>query len=299
MLLLGAMTCAVAPLLQTTQVLLATTVPAGATVLLQLASGADFSSRPLVGVWYGLCVGSAALTYKWSVWMLTLVWDVHRSRDLEARLAVAEERLRFSRDLHDTLGRNLSLISITTELAARSSGSPETLTRHLEEIRLVCGDSIRDMREVVHGYRGTDLATELAGARSLLMSAGVRVRIIGDFETLPRELQTALGWIVREAVTNIIRHSDATNARIELNVGPIGTTPERYVTLQVENDGCRPPGTDRTIEIGAGLTGLTERLRERDGNLSTRQEDGWFHLLATIPIRHEQLVDQLQPGSTT
>jgi two-component system sensor histidine kinase DesK len=116
-------------------------------------------------------VGFMTATYKFSAWMVGVVWELDRGRAAAARLAVAEERLRFSRDLHDVLGRNLSVIAVKSELAGKLAerGEPGAAAEMLE-VRKVAHDSLREVRDVVRGYRTADLEAELAGARSVLRS---------------------------------------------------------------------------------------------------------------------------------
>jgi two-component system sensor histidine kinase DesK len=223
-----------------------------------------------------------ALTYRFSVWYLGLVWEMNRARDVEARLVVAEERLRFARDLHDVLGRNLALIAVNSQLAAElvRRGQDGAVERMLD-VHRTAQDSMREVREVVAGSRRADLDAELAGARSVLRSAGITVRVIGDGALLPPDAQAALGWVVREATTNIIRHSDPTTVRIDLEVRP-----ERdggpVAELRIENDGARQAAESGS---GTGLIGLRERLAALGGNLDVNTEtDGRFVVRARLPL---------------
>jgi two-component system sensor histidine kinase DesK len=160
------------------------------------------------------------------------------------------------------------------------------------EVHRVAHESAREVREVVAGYRMADLDAELAGARSVLRAAGVRVRVIGDGATFPRDAQAAFGWVLREATTNIIRHSAATACTIEIGtetgvVQPVagdgrGRTPTCTVLLRVRNDGARL-GTWRSGG-GTGLTGLRERLTSVGGQLFVMEEaGGGFTVEARLP----------------
>ena len=148
------------------------------------------------------------------------------------------------------------------------------------EVRAVAHESQREMRAVVNGYRAADLGSELAGAQAVLRSAGASCRIIGDATKLPQQVQAALGWVVREVTTNIIRHSDATTCTIELDVLDAPGAPST-VTLRMENDRARnaAPGAG-----GTGLLGLSERLAGLGGSISIRHPGtGHFRLEATVP----------------
>ena len=120
------------------------------------------------------------------------------------------------------------------------------------EVRQVAQDSLREVRDVVGGYRTADLDAELAGARSVLRSAGVECRVIGDGAHLPEPVQAALGWVVREATTNVIRHSDARTCTIGLDIERLGDTADGGAA-DGERRGARPaaPGGGR----GSGLAG--------------------------------------------
>ncbi len=246
--------------------------------------GAAGSSGPAItgGIICLISIGTIAITCRASAWTLRIMAELDRSRAAYARLSVAEERLRFARDLHDVLGRNLSLIAVKSELAAQlvRRGDDEEAAGHMLEVRAVAHESQREMRAVVSGYRAADLGSELAGAQAVLRSAGASCRIIGDATKLPQQVQAALGWVVREGITNIIRHSDATACTIELDMLDAPGAPST-VTLRMENDRARDaaPGAD-----GTGLLGLGERLADLGGSISIRHPGaGHFRLEATLP----------------
>ncbi|MBA2561166.1 MAG: sensor histidine kinase [Propionibacteriales bacterium] len=279
----GALTCAAAPLLPARRLVVAVAVPAVLAGVLQRV--ADAPGQPLWAVNYFLTVGGLAVSYRFSLWLLGVAWAMNRARDVQARLAVAEERLRFARDLHDVLGRNLALIAVNSDLAASlvRRGQVGAVERMLE-VRQTAEDSMREVRDVVAGHRTADLASELAGARSVLRSAGITARVIGDGAVLPESSQAALGWVVREATTNIIRHSDPTTVTIDLEVraapesGPVAV-------LRIQNDGAQAAGTSYRVGGGTGLTGLRERLVALGGGLSTgTTPDGGFVVRAWLPL---------------
>lgn len=275
----AAVTGALAPLLPTRRLLAVVVVPAVAVSVLQTALGGG--AALVWGVNYLLAAGAGAATYRPSVWLLGLLWEMERARDVQARLAVAEERLRFARDLHDTLGRNLSLIAVNSDLAAQLArrGDAGADARMLD-VRHMAQESMRELREVVSGYRTADLDAELAGARSVLRSAGIATRVIGESADLPAGAQTAFGWAVREAVTNILRHSEPTTVRIDLSVDRTAGHGATAV-LRIENDGARVPGP----RAGSGLRGLSERLGALGGTVTAEgTPDGRFVVAARVPI---------------
>ena len=143
---------------------------------------------------------------------------------------------------------------------------------------------MREVREVVAGCRTADLDTELAGARSVLRSAGISARVIGAGAALPAAAQAALGWVVREATTNIIRHSQATTVTIDLCVVHDAGTGSAAL-LRIENDGAHPPGFGGGTGGGSGLAGLGERLAAVGGDLCANTASrGRFFVQARLPL---------------
>lgn len=216
------------------------------------------------------------LSSRCGAWTLSVMWEADRAREVEARLAVAEERLRFGRDLHDVMGRNLAVIALKSELAVQLAkrGRPEAVDQ-MVEVQRIAQESQREVREVVRGYREADLAVELAGAQGVLEAAGIDCRVSGSSAGLPVSVQSALGWVVREATTNVLRHGDAQRCDITLTI-----TDER-TSLVVENDGV--PDAVPEGRKGSGLAGLRERLAAVDGTLDFSSGDGRFRLAAEVP----------------
>jgi two-component system sensor histidine kinase DesK len=289
---LGGLTLALAPLVRAYQ-LLAVVLVSGLAVGVLHAPGSFLSGLP----WflnYLRLVGSFALLYRFQVWFLGVVWEMHRGREAQARLAVAEERLRFARDLHDVLGRNLAVITLNSELASKllpPGPAAAAAAEQLSIVRRTAEDSVRELRDVVSGYRTTNLATELDGARSLLDASGIDSRIIGDSGALPPATQAALGWVVREATTNIIRHSDATTVRIDVELDRDAQAPT--AVLRIDNDHARPAvhGTGS----GSGLLGLQERLFSLGGDLCWQPQPGERFLVeARVPLTKPSLADPVR-----
>src|SRR3954454_1282110 len=243
-----------------------------------LGAGSAPVEALIYGLLYGITSTATALSFRFSVWVLDVVRQLERARDVQARLAVAEERLRFARDLHDVMGRNLSAIAVKGQLAAElvRRGRAEA-AEEVTDISRIAEESLREIRGVVGGYRSTSLPGELAGARSVLRAAGVSCTVSGDEEapSLPEAVQVALGWVVREAVTNVLRHSRATTCTIDL--GTAGGIAE----LRVVNDGATSSADG---SWGNGLTGLAERLHTEGGRLTARVGGGTFELTAGLPV---------------
>ncbi|GAO06190.1 putative two-component histidine kinase [Streptomyces lydicamycinicus] len=218
---------------------------------------------------------------------------IHTSRELRAarekvaRLAANDERLRLSRDLHDLLGHSLSLITLKSELAGRMlPDRPSDAARQVADIEQVSRQALLDVREAVTGYRRPRLAVELAGARAALRTAGVTAvvdpALEGEYRGLTADEEGALAWALREAVTNVIRHSGA--RRCELLLTEEREADERHcLCLTVLDDGTGPP---RAQHEGNGLSGLRERLALADGRLETgpAPRGRGFALRARVPL---------------
>jgi len=216
-------------------------------------------------------------TVRVSLWVVGVVREIDGARATQAALAVAEERLRFSRDVHDVMGRCLSAIAVQSELAATLAERGEAgAGAQMLAVRNLAHETMRETRELARGYRPVDLAQELDGARSLLRSAGIEVDLaVGD---VPEPWQEPAAWVVREAVTNVLRHSAATRVRISY------TAPDLLIT----ND--RPTGPTRPG--GNGVVGLRERLAPLGATLSARQDGGTFTLSARFPPTTEDADDE-------
>ncbi|WP_078973670.1 sensor histidine kinase, partial [Streptomyces sp. MMG1533] len=242
-----------------------------------LALGAP-GSAALVST-LAVLLGSAVLAFTsaFSVWLLNAFYELDEARETRARLAVAEERLRFGRDLHDVMGRNLAVIALKSELAVQLArrGRAEAVEQMIE-VQRIARESQREVRDVVRGYREADLGVELAGAHGVLTAAGIRCEVTGgEAAGLPGEVQSALAWVVREATTNVLRHGDAEWCAVGVRVT------EGRVVLTVENDGASvssaasgvsgasgASGASRaegTAAGGSGLAGLRERLAAVEG----------------------------------
>ncbi|MEU6509243.1 histidine kinase [Streptomyces sp. NPDC046942] len=229
------------------------------------------------GLVTAFAAGFSLITGRCGAWTLSVLWEAERAREVEARLAVAEERLRFGRDLHDVLGRNLSVISLKSELAVQLArrGRPEAVEQMIE-VQRIAQESQREVRAVVRGYREADLGVELAGAQGVLAAAGIDCEVRAETAGLPTEVQSALGWVVREATTNVLRHGDAGRCEVGLRVL------EGRVVLTVENDGAAGPRDSG----GSGLAGLKERLAAVGGTLQAGLvgDRDRFRVVAEVPL---------------
>ncbi|MFE0733519.1 sensor histidine kinase [Streptomyces sp. NPDC058855] len=214
-----------------------------------------------------------------------LVTRLHEQRSELARLAVAGERLRFSRDLHDLLGYNLSAITLKTELIRRLvPDMSERARREADSILSLSRQSLADVRKVASGYREMSLREEADATRLMLEAAGIEVETVIETGPLPAQIDTVLATVLREGVTNALRHSHVLHCVIRC------TEEDGTVTLDLGNDGVDPRGGERDRRWtddpgGSGLANLTWRLTRVGGSLSTQLgDDGWFRMTARAPV---------------
>nr|WP_107120415.1 histidine kinase [Streptomyces antibioticus] len=244
--------------------------------VLALPLGRSGSAALLTTLAVLLGAGFLAFTSAFSAWLLNAVYELDEARETRARLAVAEERLRFGRDLHDVMGRNLAVIALKSELAVQLArrGRPEA-EEQMIEVQRIAQESQQEVREVVRGYREADLGIELSGAQGVLAAAGIECTVNGEAAGLPLDVQSALGWVVREATTNVLRHGDAQQCTVTVRRSG------EDVVLTVENDGAAGPSGPG----GSGLAGLRERLAAVDGTLEAGTvREGVFRLVAQVPM---------------
>ncbi|MFF3494834.1 sensor histidine kinase [Streptomyces sp. NPDC002795] len=270
--------------------------------LLGLAAGAAMRGRHLVkvaivlsalgGAVAGAQNPSTGATVGYATFLSTMVTaailslgetvrELRATREELARNAVAEERLRFSRDLHDLLGHTLSVIVVKSEAARRIA--PRDIDAALDQvsdIEAVGRQALTEIREAVSGYREGSLAMELDRARSALTAAAIEPVVRQSGPPLSARTEALLGWVVREAVTNAIRHSAATTCTITIEGA------DDLVRLRVTDNGAGPaPAVG-----GTGLKGLTERLAAAGGSLEAGESPaGGFEVRAELPTTDRKL----------
>lgn len=196
-----------------------------------------------------------------------------QARREAAELATVRERLRLAEDLHDILGHALEVVSLKSELAVRLGPiDPERAQAEMVEVQALARGALQDVRALVQDNRPTDLGVELVGARKLLTSAGIECDFDADDTTVTqREL---LGRVLREAVTNLLRHANARTCRVSLVVS------QREAVLRVRNDGVHAPITTD----GSGLAGLARRVSEAGGTFQAGAvEPESFEVVAKVP----------------
>jgi two-component system sensor histidine kinase DesK len=205
--------------------------------------------------------------------MIALIRELRATRQALADAAVEQERLRFARDLHDLLGHTLSLIVVKAEVARRlADRDPAATAQAAGEIEEIGRRALADVREAVSGYRVRGFADELRDATATLADAGVAATVSPVPSTLPADVDNAFAWVIREATTNIIRHSGATACTVTINEDGDAHT------LRIADNG-RGGNVGVT---GFGLRGLRERLEAIGGTLTTLAQHG-FTVVATVP----------------
>jgi two-component system, NarL family, sensor histidine kinase DesK len=212
---------------------------------------------------------------------------VNKLRDTRAELArtaVADERLRIARDLHDLLGHSLSLITLKAELAGRLlDADPERAAREIADLERVARRSLGEVRAAVTSYRQPRLAAELAAARHMLAAAGMECQVHAPASIeLPPATDALLAWTVREGATNVVRHSGARTVTITVSITAAA------MSAEIADDGVGPAwDTDRRPgeHQGSGLSGLTERARAAGAEISSGEGPGGkgFRLLVRVP----------------
>jgi two-component system, NarL family, sensor histidine kinase DesK len=211
-------------------------------------------------------------------------WDVaarlERARQLSAELAVADERLRFAADLHDIQGHHLQVIALKSELAARlAEADSARAAAEMKDVHRLATDALTDTRAVVQGYRRTTLDEEIANATRVLAAAGIDARLQVDDATdagrLSNTSRNLLGLMMREATTNVLRHSQARRTDVVYRVEA------GMARLRVCNDGAAlGPGASR----GTGLDMLAERLAAVGGTLTWEHDGDRFAVAASLPV---------------
>jgi two-component system sensor histidine kinase DesK len=244
-----------------------------------VAAGTLALTDPEAAFFWGVMsavVGTAAL------WLLIggLLRTNAALREARAELAdaaVADERLRFARDLHDLLGHDLSLIALKAELAARLvPPDADEASAEIDDIKSLTRSALAQVRQAVDGYRRPTLRSELAGARVALEVAGIDLRVDATDDDLDPAADAVLAWAVREGATNVIRHSGARNAEIKLRPGADAAE------LEISDDG---PGAGPSSGGGGhGLTGLIERAESVGGRVEVgARPRGGFVLRVIVP----------------
>jgi two-component system sensor histidine kinase DesK len=207
--------------------------------------------------------------------LVRLVDELRGARTELAELAVGRERLRVSRDLHDLIGQSLSAVSLKSDLAIRQLGNDPLAARaEIESLTSVAREATRRVHTLARDEHAVSLSAEVEGAAALLASASIEAAVDLQVGRLDPAQERLLAWSVREGVTNVLRHSQATRCTI------VGGRRNGLVHLELENDGASGP-----MAAGSGLNGMRERARALSGTVSAGPAGGGrFRLLVEIPV---------------
>lgn len=268
-------------------------------VFVAVAAHATLSVRHAVAVTVALILGSAGLLLGVPGWdsdagypisilaasmaMFGVIQMAERNRALvhsqheRARSAALEERERLGRDLHDILGHSLTVIAVKSELAGRLvDRDPAAAAVEIADIERLAREALADVRSTVAGVREISLVSELSAARTALLAAGIEPDLPVAVDEVPGQLREVYGYLVREAVTNVVRHSGAASCVVRLGRGGI----------EVVDDGVRGgvrPSAWETAAGGSGLVGLRQRVEDAGLHLEAGQQgDGGFRVAAVV-----------------
>jgi two-component system, NarL family, sensor histidine kinase DesK len=197
--------------------------------------------------------------------------ELAQARAELARLAAENERFRIARDLHDVLGHSLTTITVKAGLARQvGEADPARALQEIADVETLARRSLADVRGAVSGYRDVTLAGELATGRQLLRAAGITADLPGAVEVVDPAHQELFGWVVREGLTNIVRHAHASWCAVRLSTS----------SVEIVDDGVGEAGPP-----GNGLAGLRERVAALGGVLDAgpRQPNGWRLRVSLTP----------------
>ena len=240
---------------------------------------------PLVPAWHAEAdwgLGFSMLIVAFAMWAFFGVIRVNRqlgqARAEVAQLAAEGERNRIARDLHDLLGHSLTTITVKAGLAKRlAAQDPERAAVEIGEVEELARQSLADVRAAVSGYREVTIGGELASGRELLRAADIDARFPGAVDAVLPANQELFGWVVREGITNVVRHARATTCDVRL--GPNW--------VEVRDDG--PGGFGR--DTGKGLTGLRERVAEVGGTVESGPSASGTGWLLRVDVPEVAAVD--------
>jgi two-component system, NarL family, sensor histidine kinase DesK len=201
------------------------------------------------------------------------VEELKRAQAEIETLAKVAERERIARDLHDVLGHTLSLITLKSELAGKlMERDPAQAKLEIRDVEQTARQALADVRQAIGGYRSKGLAAEIKQAAATLETAGVQADVRSSPIELPAAKESVLALVLREAVTNIVRHARATHCRVEL--GRV----DGHCRLEIADDGRGGPAVE-----GNGLRGMRERVESLGGSIE-RDMTGGTRLIVQLPL---------------
>lgn len=242
-------------------------VAAVASVLLLPWLIPSWGGKPDVATAFVLALISLAMHGFFMVIESNLALDAARAE--VARLAAENERSRIARDLHDLLGHSLTTITVKAGLARRLSERDDPRAKdEIAEVEQVARRTLADVRAAVAGHRELTLAGEIATAREVLRAAGIEAELPGSVDVVDPRFNELFAWVLREGITNTVKHSRGRHCRVELTVDSITIADDGRVTTDLGK--------------GSGLLGLRERVEAEGGVLSVDRENGWA-LVVRVP----------------
>lgn len=206
-----------------------------------------------------------------------LVGQLETAKERIAELIIHEERQRIARDLHDTLGQKLSMIGLKSDLASRLvTKNPGQAIQEIRDIRHTASIALKEVRELVSHMRAVKLNEELIRVEQILKAAQIEYEIIGDSESLniPVLAENVLSMCLKEAITNVVKHSGAKNCKIKIERN------NNEVILTVLDNG---KGLKQKLNVGNGLKGMQERLEFINGSLTVESIKGVM-LIIRVPL---------------
>ncbi len=246
-----------------------------ATVILELVL-LDVPDRLVIGGWVTFLIFATGMANLFLAERERQLAQLRRARQEIEGLATIAERERIARDLHDVLGHTLSVIALKSELASQLVETDTTRAiAEIRDVEIVSREALSEVRAAVEGYRGRGLAGELQRAKQALSASGVSFDMeIEPIQMVPK-LETVLALVVREAVTNVMRHAKASACRVGLHC----TDGSLVLTVEDNGIGGVRPG-------GSGLAGMLERVKSAGGRLDIDSADG-VAIRATFPWSRE------------
>jgi len=271
--------------------------PGSGVFFVYAASFAGELDRPRVALWLVALVTAIGATTAWLIgappyyWVSAVVFapliggvrshfhqqeianaGLRRAHTEIERLAAVAERERIARDLHDVLGHTLSLIILKSELASKLSvNDPARAAKEIREVEQVARTAMADVRQTIRGYR-TTLDAEVTRARALLETAGIPGEFSVELTSPNADRDEVLAFVLREGVTNVVRHSEATVCRVRVEQSDDGCT------LTIHDNGRGALSSE-----GSGVQGMRERVKAAGGTLAYQASAG-TRLTVTLPV---------------
>lgn len=264
-------------------------------VSMAVVAAATHETAPWIA-YFGVATANLGLVLYGLTKLADLVTKLHEARAELARLAVARERQRFSRDLHDLLGYSLSSITLKSELAYRlAEGQAERARQELASILDISRQALSDLRTVASSYRDLCFTEEVASVESMLLATGVDVSVEVALPDLPSAVDTVFATVLREGVTNMLRHSKVEHCSIT------GRCADGIVRLELVNDGVSAENEEAPDPAGSsGLGSLAQRLAAIGGQLvAGGHADGTFRLAAQAPLRKGRMAAERVGAATS